>query len=736
MNTKEKIVAEVLSITYRNEVNYYTVAEVLFDKEKLTVVGILPFLNEGDTAEFYGTYIFHPTYGRQFKAESFERRAPQNIASILRYLSSGAIKGIGPSTASKIVEKFGENSLDIILEEPEALATIKGISMEKARQISSEYEKQYGARDIMMLLSKYSISPNVCINIYKRFGSNSSLLIQQNPYILCEQGIDIDFETVEDMAADYAIPKENEFRIAAGLEYILRRNLNNGHTCLPKSKFIETAAKLLECGINVAEDACYRLIECFRFAVKIIDSKEYISLPEYYYAEEYIAARLCAVKRNMLGEIPPDSLEIDFVENKLGIKFEEMQRKAITEAFENGVLILTGGPGTGKTTTLNAIISLFESRELEIQLAAPTGRAAKRITELTGREAMTIHRLLEVEWGSDDNLKFSRNERNPLTCQVLIVDEISMVDAIVFEKLLKALKLSCRIILVGDADQLPSIGAGNILSDILNSDIFPSIRLNKVFRQANESLIVTNAHSIINNEKIDFARKDSDFFLLKRNDNFSVIDTVLQLCCDRIPTAYGFDPLKDIQVLCPSRKLDTGTVNFNNLLQERLNPRKKKQPQLCYKGFFYRVGDKVMQTKNNYDLQYKKDNGEYSSGIFNGDVGFITEIDVRASTMNVRFDDKTATYFAEEIGQLEPAYAITVHKSQGSEFDCVIIPLFNLPTKLKYRNLLYTAVTRAKKLLIVVGSEREWQDMVDNDRKTLRYTMLKEFLRENNFENS
>ena len=704
------------------------------NNEKLTVVGILPFLNEGDTAEFFGSYIFHPTYGRQFKAESFERRAPQNVAAILRYLSSGAIKGIGPSTASKIVEKFGENSLDIILEQPEALATIKGISIEKARQISSEYEKQYGARDIMMLLSKYSISPDVCINIYKKFGSNSSVLIQQNPYILCEQGIDIDFETVEDMAVDYAIPKENEFRIAAGLEYILRRNLNNGHTCLPKDKFIQTAAKLLECGINVAEEACYRLIECFRFAVKIIDSKEYISLPDYYCAEEYIAARLCAVKRNIKGSISPSPLEIDFVENKLQIKFEEMQRQAITEAFENGVLVLTGGPGTGKTTTLNAIISLFESRELEIQLAAPTGRAAKRITELTGREAMTIHRLLEAEWGSDERLKFARNEKNPLSCQVLIVDEVSMVDAILFEKLLKALKLNCRIILVGDADQLPSIGAGNVLSDILASNMFPAIRLNKVFRQANESLIVTNAHAIINNEKIDITRKDSDFFFLKRNDNFSVIDTVLQLCCERIPSAYKLDPLKDIQVLCPSRKMDTGTVNLNNLLQERLNPRAKNQPQLCYKGFFYRVGDKVMQTKNNYDLQYKKDNGEYSTGIFNGDVGFITEIDVRASTMNVRFEDKTATYFAEEIGQLEPAYAITVHKSQGSEFDCVIIPLFNLPTRLKYRNLLYTAVTRAKKLLIIVGMKKEWQDMVDNDKKTLRYTMLKEFLRDNDKE--
>ncbi len=694
-------------------------------------MGILPFLNEGEQAEFMGSFIFHSTYGRQFKVESFERKTPQTAAAILRYLASGAIKGIGPNTAAKIVEKFGEESLNIIESNPEALATIRGISYEKAVKMSNEYQKQYGARDIMFLLAKYKIPPKICVDIYKKLGAESPKMIQANPYVLCEEGIDIDFETAEEIAFDFSVPKSSEFRISAGLQYVLRKNLANGHTCLPKQRFLETAALLLDCGINVAEECCERLIDCFRFSVRKIEGKVFISFPEYYNAEEYIAARLFAVKQGIIGEIPPAPLEIDFVENRLGIKFENEQRQAITEVFTNGILVLTGGPGTGKTTTLNAIISLLESRDFNIALAAPTGRAAQRMTELTGKNAMTLHRLLEAEWGSDDKLHFGRNERNPLPCDVIIVDEVSMVDALLFENLLRALKYSCRIILVGDADQLPSIGAGNVLSDILACEIFPSITLKKVFRQAGESLIVANAHAIINDTEMDFSRKDSDFFFLKRNDNYSVLDTVLQLCSERLPSAYGFDSVRDIQVLCPSRKMDTGTVNLNNLLQERLNPRKKNQPQLCYKGFYYRVGDKVMQTKNNYDLPFKRDNGEYSSGIFNGDVGYITEIDHRAASMSVRFDDKVATYFSEEIGQLEPAYAVTVHKSQGSEFECVILPIYNVPSKLCYKNLLYTAVTRAKKLLVIVGSENDFFAMAKNSKKTLRYTMLKEFLKEN-----
>ncbi|MEE1006780.1 MAG: ATP-dependent RecD-like DNA helicase [Acutalibacteraceae bacterium] len=726
----KEIKGTVKKITYRNESNSYTVAEVLTDGKSQTVVGILPFLTEGDEAVFYGEYTVHPSYGEQFKAERFERKAPQNSAAILRYLSSGAIKGIGPATAQKIVEKFGADTLDIIQNKPQDLATVKGITLSKAKQISEEYQKQYGVRDIMMMLSKYGATPDKCLAVYRRFGDKSTDIIKSNPYALCEEGIDFRFETAEDIAEDMSFDKNSELRVSAGVEYVLRKNLANGHTCLPREKLSEVAVKLLECKRDTVEDCCDRLTECFRIKSKTVNGTEYLSIPEYFSAEEHIAARLVSVKRYIDRAVTVDALEIENVERKLGIEFEDLQKQAIFEAFLGGILILTGGPGTGKTTTLNAIINLFENRGLDLELAAPTGRAAKRMTELTGREAKTIHRLLEVEWGEGDAKQFSRNEKNPLNCDVIIVDEASMIDALLFDSLLKALRLSCRIILVGDSDQLPAVGAGNVLNDILSSDIFPSIRLKKVFRQAGKSKIVTNAHAIINGESPDFSSKESDCFFLRRQDSFSVSNTVLELVSERLPNAYGFDPIRDIQVLCPSRMTETGTVNLNNILQSALNPNTSGKQQLSFKGIYLREGDKVMQIKNNYDLQYRRDNGEYGTGVFNGDVGFITDIDKRGGVLKVRFDDRVATYFSEDLAQLELAYAVTVHKSQGSEYTCVVLPLFDVPQKLKYRNLLYTAVTRAKKLLVAVGNDTVWTDMVANDRKTLRYTMLKQFLKE------
>ena len=726
----KEIKGTVEKITYRNESNAYTVAEVRIDSKSQTVVGIMPFLTEGDEAVFYGTFTVHPSYGEQFKAESFERKAPQNSAAVLRYLSSGAIRGIGPATAQKIVEKFGADTLEIIQNRPQDLASIKGITLSKAKQISEEYQKQYGVRDIMMMLSKYGATPDKCLAIYRRFGDKSTDMIKSNPYALCEEGIDFRFETAEDIAEDFSFDKNSELRVSAGVEYVLRKNLANGHTCLPREKLCEVAVNLLECKRDTVEDCCDRLTECFRIKTKTVNGTEYLSIPEYYSAEEHIAARLVSVKRYIDRAVTVDTLEIENVERKLGIEFEELQKQAIFEAFSSGILVLTGGPGTGKTTTLNAIISLFENRNLDLELAAPTGRAAKRMTELTGREAKTIHRLLEVEWTDGDKQQFSRNEKNPLNCDVIIVDEASMIDALLFDSLLKALRLSCRIILVGDSDQLPAVGAGNVLNDILSSDIFPSIRLKKVFRQAGKSKIVTNAHAIINGESPDFSSKESDCFFLRRQDRFAVSNTVLELVSERLPKAYGFDPIRDIQVLCPSRMTETGTVNLNNILQSTLNPNTSGKQQLSFKGIYLREGDKVMQIKNNYDLQYRRDNGEYGTGVFNGDVGFITDIDKRGGILKVRFDDRVVTYFSEDLGQLELAYAVTVHKSQGSEYDCVVLPLFDVPQKLKYRNLLYTAVTRAKKLLVAVGNDTVWTDMVANDRKTLRYTMLKQFLKE------
>lgn len=728
---KREIGGIIEKITFKNQQNGYTVCTVKVGKEHITVVGTLPFISIGDNVKFTGRFIVHAVYGEQFLAEYYETVAPKTVAAILRYLSSGIIKGVGPATAERIVEKFGSDSLDVIQNSPEDLSVIKGISLEKARNISEEYKKQFGIRDLMLILNPYQISMERCINIYQRLGTNAVEKIKQNPYVLCTDEIDLPFEKVESIAFDIGISADNEMRLAAGIEYVLRKNLLNGHTCLPRKKLIPVAAALLESDELRIDAICDKMIENLRLRSKSVADFDFLMLPEYYNAEEYIAARLFAAKNYINPSNIIDELEIDYVENKLGIKFEELQRESIRRAFCNGVFVLTGGPGTGKTTTLNAIIELFEQRDATIQLAAPTGRAAKRMTELTGREAKTLHRLLEVEWTSENKQNFARNEKNPLDCDIIIVDEASMLDSLLFESLLHALKISTRIILVGDIDQLPSVSAGNVLNDILSSGVYASVSLKKVFRQAMSSAIITNAHAIINGEPSDLSNKSKDFFMMHRDYAGGVCDTVLELCETRLPDAYGFNPLTDIQILCPSRKAQTGTANLNNLLQATLNPKKDGQPQLAYKGVYFRTGDKVMQIKNNYDLQWQRDNGDIGYGVFNGDVGYISLIDIKGGIVKVKFDDRTATYFIENIGELELAYAVTVHKSQGSEFDCVILPLFDSPSQLLYRNLLYTAVTRAKKLLIVVGLESVYEKMAANDKKTLRYTLLKEFLIEN-----
>jgi len=727
----KEIEGTIEKITYKNTQNGYTVCTLKSGREHITVVGTMPFISIGDSVKFTGDYTVHSIYGEQFNAKSYETVAPKTIAAILRYLSSGIIKGVGPATAERIVEKFGAESLDIIHNTPEDLATIKGISFEKAMNISEEYKKQFGIKDLMLLLNPYQISLEKCISIFQRLGTKAVEKIKDNPYSLCFDDIDLPFERVEIIASDMGIDSDNEMRLSAGIEYILRKNLMNGHTCLPRKKLVMVAIQLLESDELRIEAICDIMIEKLILRSKTINDIDYLMLPEYYNAEEYIAARLYAAKKYIKSSTVLDESEISYVELKLGIKFEELQKESIYKAVNNAVFILTGGPGTGKTTTLNAIIEVFEQRNALIQLAAPTGRAAKRMTELTGKEAKTIHRLLEVEWTNENKQSFSRNEKNPLECDVLIIDEASMLDSLLFENLLHALKISTRIILVGDTDQLPSVSAGNVLNDLLSSNAYPSIALKKVFRQAKTSAIITNAHAIINGEASNLSNKTSDFFMLRRSNAVDVCNTVLELCESRIPDAYKFNPLTDIQILSPSRKTETGTYNLNNLLQSTLNPRQNNQPQLAYKDVYFRTGDKVMQIKNNYDLQWTRDNGEIGYGVFNGDVGYITSIDIKGGIVNVRFDDKIATYFVDNIGELELAYAVTVHKSQGSEFDCVIIPLFDTPQQLQYRNLLYTAVTRAKKLLIIVGSEALYNKMAQNDKKTLRYTLLKDLLLEN-----
>jgi exodeoxyribonuclease V alpha subunit len=545
---------------------------------------------------------------------------------------------------------------------------------------------------------------------------------------LCGEKIDFSFEKAEDVAEYYNIPNDDILRVCAGVEYVLRKNSYNGHTCLPREKLVSVAAELLSVSKDTVEQSIDKLIEELRLRYTLVGKYEFVALPAFYNGEEYIATKLTVMASRRMNAFVDDR-EITFLEQTMGITFDEKQRQAVKTSLENSITLLTGGPGTGKTTTLKAMIEMFSHRDMEIELAAPTGRAAKRMSEVTGREAKTLHRLLEVEWTDEEKPRFARNERNPLECEVLILDEVSMVDTLLFESLLRALPLNTRLILVGDSDQLPSVSAGNVLGDIIDSDKFNVVRLDKVFRQAQESSIIRTAHDIIEDRIPDITVKDSDFFFMKRINGDETVKTLCDLYIERLPTAYGFEPLRDIQVLCPSRKMALGTVNLNNVLQDLLNPKKKNAPEVFFKGFFLREKDKVMQIKNNYELVWKKDSGEEGTGVFNGDVGYVEKIDKRQGSVTVRFEDKTVTYLTEELSQIELAYAVTVHKSQGSEYDCVILPLLDVPMKLKYRNLLYTAVTRAKKLLIVIGDGEVFFSMAENNKKSLRYTLLKEFLK-------
>ena len=728
-DTAQAIKGTVQRISYRNEQNGYTVANVRVGRESITAVGIMPLLSEGESADFKGEYVVHPTYGKQFSVSEYERKTPKTTAAVLKYLSSGAIKGVGQSTAIKIIERFGKDSLNVIENSPQELAQINGISLNKALSIGEEYKRQFGLKEITLLLSPYGVSPERCVKVYKELGSNCVKGIKDNPYILLKHDLDFSFESVEKMAFDFEISPDSEERLFAGIEYILKSNLQNGHTALPKKKVLTVATNLLESDYYRLDSIVAKMVASFELSVKLIGGEEFLSLPDYFAAEEYVAARIRA-GASLSGFDRIDELEIDYVENKLGIKFESKQREAIRLAFTESIMILTGGPGTGKTTTLNGIIELLERREADVILTAPTGRAAKRMTELTGREAKTIHRLLEAEWVDGGKTKFARNERNPLPCDVLIVDEASMLDSMLFESLMRSVKLSCRIILVGDSDQLPSISAGNVLGDLISSGKVSYVSLTEIFRQSRESLIVNNAHLIINNQKPDLSDKAGDFFFLQRNNTSAVLDTLLDLCHSRLPESYGFDARKDIQVICPSRKFETGCLNLNNLLQQFLNPNAKKGAHMSYKGVYFFKGDKVMQIKNNYDLSWEKENGETGFGVFNGDVGFIVDLNTVSGSMRVLYEDRVVTYTSDTLSEIELAYAITVHKSQGSEFDCVLMPLFAVPRQLAYRNLLYTAITRAKKIFIAVGDKEQFYKMCDNNKKTLRYTLLKEFLGE------
>lgn len=725
----EELCGVVEDVTYRREDTGFTVMDIFADDEYVTVVGVLPELSEGESVRLRGTWGYHATFGKQFKAQLCERSMPSSSADLLRYLSSGAVRGIGPATAKKIIERFGESSFDVLENQPERLADIKGISLKKAKDISKIFNEQFAVRQIMISLERFGMTTHECLEAYKLYGANAVDMIKANPYALCSDIVGMGFERADAIASALPEPPDRAYRVSAGIVHVVKYNLNNGHTCVPRKKLIAPSSGLLEADEDTIEAAIDALVESGRLISQMMNGKEFLFLPQIYSAEKLAAQRILVMtKFPPAGRVTVEE-DIEKIEKEENIHYESKQREAILTAANKGILILTGGPGTGKTTALNGILKLFELDGIDVALTAPTGRAAKRMSEITGKEAKTIHRLLEVEWDKHDRPYFSRNARNPISAGAVIVDELSMVDISLFASLLDALPLGCRLIMVGDSDQLPAVGAGSVLHDLILSGVLPVVELKEVFRQAMQSRIVTNAHKIVSGQMPELHDKNNDFFFMKRNSAYDTAATVAELCTVRLPKAYSYSPINDIQVLCPSRKGETGTVSLNKRLQAVINPPSPEKKELQSGSRIFREGDKVMQIKNNYNIIWTKDSEE-GTGVFNGDIGTVKKIDKANGCLAVWFDDKEAVYSTDNLQELEHAYAITVHKSQGNEFNAVVIPVMGVVPQLCYRNLLYTAVTRAKKLMVMVGSEKQIRDMVENNTRSKRYSALKFFLTE------
>ncbi len=725
----EELCGVVEDVTYRREDTGFTVMDIFADDEYVTVVGVLPELSEGESVRLRGTWGYHATFGKQFKAQLCERSMPSSSADLLRYLSSGAVRGIGPATAKKIIERFGENSFDVLENQPERLADIKGISLKKAKDISKIFNEQFAVRQIMISLERFGMTTHECLEAYKLYGANAVDMIKANPYALCSDIVGMGFERADAIASALPEAPDRAYRVSAGIVHVVKYNLNNGHTCVPRKKLIAPSSGLLEADEDTIEAAIDALVESGRLISQMMNGKEFLFLPQIYSAEKLAAQRILVMtKFPPAGRVTVEE-DIEKIEKEENIHYESKQREAILTAANKGILILTGGPGTGKTTALNGILKLFELDGIDVALTAPTGRAAKRMSEITGKEAKTIHRLLEVEWDKHDRPYFSRNARNPISAGAVIVDELSMVDISLFASLLDALPLGCRLIMVGDSDQLPAVGAGSVLHDLILSGVLPVVELKEVFRQAMQSRIVTNAHKIVSGQMPELHDKNNDFFFMKRNSAYDTAATVAELCTVRLPKAYSYSPINDIQVLCPSRKGETGTVSLNKRLQAVINPPSPEKKELQSGSRIFREGDKVMQIKNNYNIIWTKDSEE-GTGVFNGDIGTVKKIDKANGCLAVWFDDKEAVYSTDNLQELEHAYAITVHKSQGNEFNAVVIPVMGVVPQLCYRNLLYTAVTRAKKLMVMVGSEKQIRDMVENNTRSKRYSALKFFLTE------
>ena len=734
----EKVTGYVGHIVYRNDENGYTVFHLENDDGEVTCVGNFNFINEGEMLELTGEYVNHNVYGTQLKVSSYVVKEPEDLVSMERYLGSGAIKGVGTALAGRIVKKFREDTFRIIEEEPERLAEIKGISERKAREIAEQVEGEKDMRKAMIYLQKYGISTKLAAKIYKYYGMRVYNVLEENPYQLADNIDGVGFKTADEIASRIGIHTDSDYRIKSGLFYTLQQAVGEGHIYLPQEALLRRARELLGVEIHDIEKHVMDLCIDKKTVMKECDGEIRIYPAHYYYLELNTAKMLHDLDIDC--EMPEDMMErrLKKIEDAEQIELDEMQHRAVIESIKHGLLVLTGGPGTGKTTTINTMIRFFESEGMSLLLAAPTGRAAKRMTEATGYEAQTIHRLLEVNVNPEDKEAaggFMRNRQNPLEADVIIIDEMSMVDLTLMHALLSAVVPGTRLVLVGDVDQLPSVGPGSVLRDIISSGCFPVVTLTRIFRQAGESDIVVNAHKINAGEPVILDNKSRDFFFLRRQDADTIIGVVIMLIQKKLPKYVGALP-GEIQVMTPTRKGLLGVERLNTILQRYLNPEDEKKAEKEINGRLFREGDKVMQIKNNYQLEWEVTTKfglavDKGMGVFNGDMGVITEINQYTETIEVEFDEaRKVKYGFDMTEELELAYAITVHKSQGSEYPAVIIPLLPGPRLLYNRNLLYTAVTRAKKCLTIVGSDAVFQEMIQNKNKQARYTSLSERIRE------
>lgn len=731
----EQVSGIVRSIIYTNENNGYTVCEIRDGKRVHILVGTMPMLMPGESVVATGEWTRHPDYGPQFAVSQCKRQVPTELEEMERYLASGFIKGLGPSTAKKIVERFGEETFEVLQNDSLRLTEIKGIKPEKALAFGQAFAEHEAMRGVVMLAQRFGLSSLYATKIWKKFGASAETEIQKNPYRLMDSDIGLGFKTCDSIALGLGIDPCSEFRLKSALWYLLGLSALNGHTYCPREELLREAQKLTGAPESLMQNAFDGLL--LESAIHVERQHPDRVYTHYLFeAERYCARRLIAL-RCSIGDSPVRDIRgwLADYENRHRIILDENQKAAVMIALENGVTVITGGPGTGKTTIIKVLIEIFQEHGINVLLCAPTGRAAKRISETSGYEAKTVHRLLEVayEIGQDDQVCFSRNEENPLDADAIIMDEASMIDIVIMSSLLKALKPGTRLILVGDADQLPSVGPGKVLSDIIESGEIPVVKLDRIFRQSEESMIIVNAHRINRGLEPIFSTDEGDFYFIPRLNAQEAVKTVVELCVSHIPERFGFDFMRDIQVLTPMRKGDTGVHHLNAMLQQRLNPPHENKPEKQAGGVIYRVGDRVMQIRNDYNKVWmqldRQGNLSDGLGVYNGDTGVIADVDMQNRILTVKYDDqRICEYTFDELDNLEHAYAVTVHKSQGSEFPAVVIPLLKVPPVLVYRNLLYTAITRAKKLVVIVGDPEVLRRMVENSNERERYSGLKERL--------